>query len=734
MRIKLSGAGSICPVKMRMLVLLGSAATLLADPAFAQSTGVPQPEAETSGDVVVIGKNYVDTSAGSKDKAPLIEIPQSISVISRDRIDLLGWTKTEQTVRYISGVVGEGFGPDERGSSLRIRAFTPDQYVDGVLSPVGALRNTNLDLYLMERVEILKGPNSTFYGQVPPGGIYNLTTRRPQSEFGGEIRGTVGSFALKQGAADITGPLNASKTLMFRVSGTAYDKDHQVDGAFAYRWGGLAAVTFAPDEDTSLLVTGLYQRDGSCCTLQFLPYYGTAAPNPNGVIPRDRASGQPDFAGNYLRQFDVGYVFDHKFSDLLSISQTAKYGEFVFDAVSVFASSFAANQRTVNRTGSAAKSTTARWTIDTRTKWSFDTGALNHELTLGFDFYDVRIPNVSGTNTAASIDIFNPVYPANSAIVIPSYTTRTLQKQAQFGWYGQERIKVGDFILTAGARHDTVDGYLRNLLNNVQTRQHNEAWSWRVGGNYVTSIGLAPYVGYSRSFTPIFGISAPARGSEPFLPSTSTQIEGGLKYDVRGLSNGSRIFLTAAAFEYVIDNVLTNDVDNPGFSVQSGRTRMRGLELEGSGRLANGLSFNLAFTWSDPIVIATNAPNTVLAIPGQAQPLSIPILGKRLPGIPKTQASAFVDYTFVGGALEGFGIGGGARYTSRKVGDAANFFAVPAVTVFDAVAHYRVEGWSFYLNASNLLDKNYVAICTSFVGCSYGTARVITFSVSKRFR
>ncbi|MCP3729842.1 TonB-dependent siderophore receptor [Sphingomonas sp. MG17] len=704
------------------------AAASLAGPALAQDS-----EPTRDDEILVIGKNYVDTNPVSKDKAPLIEVPQSISVISRDRIDLLGWTKTEQTVRYISGVVGEGFGPDERGSSLRIRAFTPDQFVDGVLSPVGALRNTNIDLYLMERVEILKGPNSAFYGQVPPGGIYNLTTRRPQSEFSAELRGTVGSYELKQGSADITGPLNASKTLMFRMTGTAYDKQHQVDGAFAYRWAGLASLAFEPDADTSILLTGLYQRDGSCCTLQFLPYFGTQAPNPNGVIPRERASGQPDFAGNFLRQFDVGYLFDHKFSNLLSVSQTVKYGEYVFDAVSVFASSMAANLRTVNRTGSASKSTTARWTVDTRTNWTFGTGPLSHELTLGFDFYSAYIPSVSGTNTAAAIDIFAPVYPANSSIVIPTLTSRTLQKQTQFGWYGQDRIKVGDFVLTAGARHDTVDGFTRNLINNVRTRQHNEAWSYRVGANYVTSIGLAPYVGYSRSFSPIFGTDF---FGTPFQPQTSTQIEAGLKYDVKGMGGDSRIFLSAAAFEYNIDNVLTNDPDptHTGFQVQSGKSRMRGIELEGSGRLANGLTFNLAFTWADPIVTATNAPNTVLTPPGQPALPGIPILGKRLPAIPETQASAFIDYTFPDGPFEGFGIGAGARYTSNKYGDAANYFMVPAVTIFDAVAHYRVDDWSFYLNANNVFDKNYIAICTSFIGCSYGAARVITFSVAKKFR
>ena len=85
-------------------------------------------------------------------------MPQSVSVVSRDMIDLLNWTSLNESVRYSAGATGEAFGPDERYDWLQVRGFDPVQFIDGVQAPIGSVNNTGTDLYGSESVEVLKGP------------------------------------------------------------------------------------------------------------------------------------------------------------------------------------------------------------------------------------------------------------------------------------------------------------------------------------------------------------------------------------------------------------------------------------------------------------------------------------------------------------------------------------------------------------------------------------------------
>jgi outer membrane receptor protein involved in Fe transport len=133
-----------------------------------RSTGVQRSARE----LIVTAPKYVSSGSLSamKSDTPLVEIPQSVTVISRDQIDLLKWSSVQQSVRYTAGITGENFGPDERYDWLTLRGFTPVQFIDGLQAPIGASPpNTGIDLYGFEAVDILKGPSSVLYGLTPPG-------------------------------------------------------------------------------------------------------------------------------------------------------------------------------------------------------------------------------------------------------------------------------------------------------------------------------------------------------------------------------------------------------------------------------------------------------------------------------------------------------------------------------------------------------------------------------------
>ena len=113
-------------------------------------------------------------------------------------------------------------------------------------------------------------------------------------------------------------------------------------------------------------------------------------------------------------------------------------------------------------------------------------------------------------------------------------------------------------------------------------------------------------------------------------------------------------------------------------------------------------------------------------------------VGYPLPTTPKHKASMFADYTLSNGSLAGLGGGFGVRYTGKSTGALPGLFSTPVIyagnaTLFDATAHYDMPGWRLAVNASNLLDKAYVARCASFYGCVYGAGRQVIATITKKF-
>ena len=162
----------------------------------------------SNGDIVIVARHYVPQGAetATKSDIPLIQTPQSVSVITRDQIDLLNFTDAQQAVRYTAGAFGENYGPDPRYDFITVRGFTPKQYIDGLAVPATTtISAVGVDLYAFQSLDILKGPASVLYGAAPPGGILNETSRRPSSTFGGEVELKGGTHDFWEGAGTITG-------------------------------------------------------------------------------------------------------------------------------------------------------------------------------------------------------------------------------------------------------------------------------------------------------------------------------------------------------------------------------------------------------------------------------------------------------------------------------------------------------------------------------------------------
>lgn len=693
---------------------LMSGAALAAAAGFATTAFAAAPAAEPQvEEVVVTAPNYVPSTnvSATKIAIPLVETPQSVSVITRDQIDILNWQNLQQAVRYTSGVAGENYGPDERYDWLTLRGFQPVQYIDGLQAPVGSVPNTGIDLWGADSVEILKGPSGVLYGQTPPGGIVNITMRRPQQDFSGELQAQYGSFDDKQIAGDVTGALDADGRFQGRLTALWRDRDTQTDFVRSNRFFVAPAfrINFSPDADLTLL--SYYQNDkvlgdgGG-----FLPADGTILPNPHGHIPVNFNAGEPDYNRFTREQYGIGYEFNYRFNDAFSFHQNAKYSRQNEYFRSVYGGGLQADERTLNRNNFIFPEDIRSFNVDSRFEGRFATGQIEHVALLGLDYRNLLNNTDFIFGSAPTLDVFNPVYgqpiPA-PFFVAPNYID---QDQRQIGVYGQDELKLGGWRLTLSARED----WLRTRSAGTTILTDN-AFSWRAGLNYLFPGGFAPYVAYSTSFLPISGADF---GGAAFVPSTGKQIEGGLKYEPH-IARDVKLFATAAVYDLTQDHVLTNDPNHIFFSVQTGEVEVKGLELEAVARIHERLSFNASYTFTDSEVTKSNGAD----------------LGKQLPIVPRNKASLFADYTWQDGPLAGFGLGAGIRYLGSSYGDPANspILKSDAQTLFDAIVHYDFKHWKLAVNATNLFDKVYIQRCSDLTQCFYGSRRTVFVTLGRKF-
>ncbi len=688
--------------------------TALAGPGVAQDQGPPTDEI---GPVIVTAERYVSTegTSASKSDIPLVEMPQSVSVVSRDMIDLLNWTSLNESVRYSAGATGEAFGPDERYDWLQIRGFDPVQFIDGVQAPIGSVNNTGTDLYGSEAVEVLKGPASVLYGQSPPGGIVNMVSRRPQDVFGGEIELQGGEYNMWQVAGDLTGPLGERTS--GRITALYRDRETQVDFLTSKRLFISPAVKFEFGEDTELTLLANYQDDDlENQSTGFLPIYGTMLPNPLGKVPVGRNLGETGYNFFKREQWSAGYDFSHRFNDRFSIQQNLKYFDVKVDSRAVFGAGLVDDDfdgvpddyRTVNRFDFPFNERIDSLSVDTRGYFDFATGGVEQSLLVGVDYRDYDGFSEFGFGVGARDRPVRPGvrrgHPAGDDLPVhrrnPRPDRRLLPGPAQVRPLhpDAERPQRLGRARPGGWRESRRRGVHLSRRRQLRVRQ----------------LASRPTSRPPRHSSPC--PARPSRASRSSRPP-ATRSRRASSSTAASWAAACTLFGSLAAYEIVQQNVLTPDPVNLFFSVQEGEVEVKGVELEVVARIRERLTFNLAFTSIDTEITKTSGAD----------------LGNEMVAVPDMIASALVDYTFQEGPLGGFGFGLGLRHRGEMFGDGANQFKSDDVTMYDAILHYDTANWRIAVNASNFTDEIFVDRCSSVSNCFYGTRRLVTGSVTRKF-
>ncbi|ARP88406.1 TonB-dependent siderophore receptor [Bordetella genomosp. 9] len=670
-----------------------------------------------------------DSVTATKTDAPLLETPQSVSVVTRQQMDDQGAQTVSQALRYTAGVVPEA--RPGRYDYPNIRGFgTPGGadanfvgLMDGLRLPRGVYYIApSIDPYMLERVEVLRGPASVLYGSMSPGGAVNLLSKRPVFDPQYELDLQYGSFDRKQAAFDFSGPVDETKTLAYRLTGLTRDASTQVDYTKDQRTSISPSLTWQPDADTRFTLLANYQHDPTAGAFNYLPALGTVNATGWGRLRTGFFDGDPDFDRSKRKQYSVGYEFEHRFNRTWTVRQNLRYMHAGYTYKSVYETGWENPEDPVvlTRATIATREAFDNIAVDNQLQATFDTGAWKHTALLGADYRHNYATATMGYGAAPSLNVLAPVY--GQDIVTPPDATRTRQYLDQFGVYLQDRIRWGRWAFLAGVRNDWVDN--RNTATTVDTGvtvrqpQSDDAFTYRVGATYLFDNGLAPYASYSTSFEPVTGTDF---SGNPFKPTKGRQIEAGLKYQPDGLKS----FFTASVFQITQTNVKTPDPDPEHLfaSVQTGEIRSRGVELEAHAALTRDLDAIVAYTW-------LNAVNTKSNSAQDKWPFAVP----------RNVASAWLDYRLPANVLPGVSLGAGVRYVGSSFGNEQNTFKVSSYTLVDAAIRYdlgklnaRFSGADIAVNASNLFDRRFVASCWSDTSCFYGPRRSVVANLRLRW-
>ncbi|HEY2453661.1 MAG TPA: ferrichrome porin FhuA [Scandinavium sp.] len=669
------------------------------------------------------------SATATKTDTPIEKTPQSISVVTREEMDMKQPTTVKEALAYTPGVFAT------RGSSttydvVSIRGFTTsstvntNQYLDGMKLQGDNYSEMSMDPYFLERVEVMRGPVSVLYGKSNPGGIVSMVSKRPTTEPLKEVQFKMGTDNLWQTGFDFSDAIDDDGVWSYRLTGLGSSQNAQQERVKSTRYAIAPSFSWRPDDKTDFTFLSNFQSDPDAGYYGWLPREGTVVPyhDANGnehKLPTDFNEGDPDNKMS-RRQKMVGYSFAHEFNDTFTVRQNLRYAEVNTLYRSVYGNGYIAPGQ-ISRAYVRSDEQLNSFTVDNQLQSTFATGPVDHTLLTGVDYMRMRNDIDADYGSADPISMQNPQYGDPNINVTFPYAV--LNRQEQTGAYIQDQAEWDKWVLTVGGRYDYAKTSTLTRSSNTTAEVNDHKFTWRGGLNYLFDNGISPYFSYSESFEPISGATM---GGKPFNPSNGKQYEGGVKYVPKDMP----VVLTAAVYQLTKDGNLTADPSAPtsGFSVQGGEIRSRGLELEAKAAVNANINVTASYTYTD----AKYTQDTWYE-------------GKRPAEIPRNMASLWADYTFHETALSGLTIGAGTRYIGNTVSyysanspKAYESFNVAGYMLADATIKYDLArlglpGSSVGVNVNNLFDREYVSSCYSEYACYWGAERQVVATATFRF-
>jgi iron complex outermembrane receptor protein len=483
-------------------------------------TELPTQTPDREIEILVTGEKpgeYIenDASTATRTNTPLRDIPQSIQIVPQQVIEDQNVNRLDEILRNTSGVAsGDSFA--NTTERLVIRGFAQDTILRDGFSQSSFLRGFgNVDR--LERVEVLKGPASVLYGNLEPGGVVNLVTKKPFREAIYRFKFEAGSFGYAQPSLDFSAPLNSDKTLLYRLNASYETKDGFRN--FEQNTNVLAifpSISWKLGTNTSLLLNFGYSDDKRPFDRGLVAIGDEVAD-----IPRDRVFQDPD-AEYKIQETTASYQLEHRFSK----DWTLRHGSsFIASNTADFKleSGFIDDSGILKRDWRANDDLFENYSVQTNVVGKFETGKIKHQLLFGVD-YD-RATSV-GQQTRLPDE---PVFPIDiftleaDPISRPNLDDLTLvvrdenNKVDLVGIYLQDQITFADNLkMTLGGRFDIFDQKTLDFTTETSFSQSENRFSPRIGLVYQPIKPISLYASYSESFNPDrFAIAADGSALEP---------------------------------------------------------------------------------------------------------------------------------------------------------------------------------------------------------------------------
>ena len=671
------------------------------------------PEAdELEEEIVVTGEGqrgyYVpNTSVGTRTNTPLRDIPQSIQIVPQQVIEDQQATRLTEVLKNVPGVVVGGRSPRDPLNVINIRGFGAfsQTLLNGVqdrsIGSVGFGSNSNI-----ERVEVLKGPASVLFGQGGLSGQVNLVTKQPLRDPFYSVEASVGNYDSYNGAIDLSGPLNDSKTVLYRLNASAGTTESFIDFYNQQEYLIAPTISWQISDRTKLTLETSYSLAEGPYDFG-IPAQGSILPNPNGKIPRNRFLSEPDLNDASNGAFRIGYNLEHRFSENWQARSVFQISLFRLRRNIVFPFGLRDDLRTIDRGIEDFKYDENAYNLDNYVVAKLTTGSIKHELVAGFNLSRTDTNTNDFFSDTTPLDIFNPVYENITEDFVPDFNYES--RQQQLGFFLQDQIIIAENLkVLLGGRFDIVNAKFKDLLNQTSDFNQTEAFSPRVGIVYQPIQPLSLYASYSRSFNQgasAFGVGTPQ-------PERGTQYEIGVKADLT-----QRLAATLAFYDLTRTNLPTSDPNDPRLTILVGEQRSHGIEFDISGEILPGWNIIAGYAYTDAVITEDN---------------DLPV-GNLLNNVPRHALNLWTTYEIQSGSLKGLGFGVGAFYYGDRQADINNTVELPGYIRTDAAIYYIRDKFRAAINIKNLFDVDYFVSAQNLNRIIPGEPFIVQGTISWQF-
>jgi catecholate siderophore receptor len=674
-------------------------------------------------EIVVVGQYlYTDQVNALKSPTPIIDVPQSLSIVTADQILRQGFTSIADIIDYTPGVASsQGEGHRDAVIFRGVRS-TADFFIDGVRDDVQYYR----PLYNLEQVEILRGPNALLFGRGGTGGILNRVTKK------GVVGETFSGYQVSLDSfggfgAQIDSNLELSDAAAFRINAMYESLENHRDFYDGERFGINPTARFELSPATTLDLSYEY-IDHERFIDRGIP---TGANGEPVEAFEDIVFGDPELNTTQLEAHLVRGLVQHTFSETLKGRISAFYGDYDKLYRNFYASSFDQSTNIVGIDGYVDTTQRQNFILSGDLIGQFEAAGFGHTIVTGAEYIDTTNDNDRfnpvWSGSGDDVELFNVMHPlsfsggaginasgAATSLTFSDLNDDTSASVEVFSAYVQDEIEISDQLdIIIGARFDSFDITVDNLDPSVapadrQRSRTDEEISPRFGLVYKPMEQVSIYGSYSESFLPRSGEQfANINGSNNALdPNTFTNLEAGLKWDFQpGLS------FTAAVFEIEQSSPQVADGDASTLDVID--TETTGFELQLQGQLTEDWYISAGYSYLDGEQVDRSGPT-----------------GLRPRELPENMFSVWNGYQLT----DRFGLGLGLTYQDESFINNSNTAVLPSYTRIDAAAYYDInDDLRVQLNIENLTDELYFPNSHSTHQASVGAPLNARIAISGRF-